>query len=160
MEKLEFKQIIELDSDNLNIITNWMYNWWGKDDGYTFEAVKCFIEHCFQKDRLPQTYGLFYDKRIIAMFQLAYEDLDVRTDIYPWLSNIYVDEAYRNKGVARILLQKVKETAKKQLDFSELYLYTEHIGLYEKFGWIYISDIDTHIKNPRIQRLYKLNLID
>ena len=39
---LEFKQLINIDEDTLNIISNWMYNWWGIKDGYSFEAVKCF----------------------------------------------------------------------------------------------------------------------
>lgn len=158
MNNLEFKQIIDIDKQNLDIMANWMYNWWGKEEGYTFDGVKCFLEHSFQKDRLPKTYGLFDNGRIIGMFQFTYEDLEVRPDIYPWLANLYVDEEYRNKGVARILLEKVNEITKTELEFNELYLFTKHIGLYEKFGWKYISDLDTYIKTPRIQRLYKLNI--
>jgi len=33
-----------------------------------------------------------------------------------------------------------------------------NIGLYEKFGWNYVSEIDTYSKEPRIQRLYRLDL--
>ena len=158
MDNLEFRQIIEIDNDNLDIMTNWMYKWWGKEEGYTFDGVKCFLEHSFQKNRLPKTYGLFHNGRIIGMFQFTYEDLEVRPDIYPWLANLYVDEEYRNKGIARILLEKVKEIAKSSTKFKELYLFTKHTGLYEKFDWEYISELDTHIKIPRIQRLYKLTL--
>jgi len=158
MDNLEFRQIIEIDNNNLDIMTNWMYKWWGQEDGYTFDGVKCFLEHSFQKDRLPKTYGLFHNGRIIGMFQFTYEDLEVRPDIYPWLANLYVDEEYRNKGIARVLLEKVKEIAKLSINFDEIYLYTEHIGLYEKFNWQYVSELDTYIKNPRIQRLYKLTL--
>lgn len=158
MDNLEFRQIIEIDKQNLDIMTNWMYNWWGKEDGYTFDSVKCFLEHSFLKDRLPKTFGLFHNGRIIGMFQFTYEDLEVRPDIYPWLANLYVDEEYRNKGIGRILLEKVNEISKTSLNFNELYLFTKHIGLYEKFGWVYISDLDTYTKNPRIQRLYKLDI--
>ena len=158
MENIEFKQIIELDNDNLNRIVNWMYNWWGIEEGYTFEAVKCYIKHSLLKNRLPQTYGIFLDKKIIGMYQLTYEDLGVRPDIYPWVANLYVDKEYRNKGFGRLLLENVKRTAKQITNFNEIYLYTEHVGLYEKFGWTYVSNIDTYIKNPRIQRLYKLDL--
>lgn len=160
MDNFEFRQITQIDSENLDIMTKWMYNWWGKEEGYTFEGVKCYMEHTFQKDRLPKTYGLFHNGRIIGMFQFIYEDLDVRPDIYPWLANLYVDEEYRNKGMARILIQKVNEVAKTTLEFKELYLYTKHIGLYEKFGWNYISELDTYTKQPRIQRLYKLDIKD
>lgn len=158
MNNLEFRQIIEIDDKNLEIMTDWMYNWWGQEEGYTFNSVKCFIKHSLQKTRLPKTYGLFSDGIIIGMFQFTYEDLEVRPDIYPWLANLYVDEEYRNKGVARLLLEKVNEIAKTELNFNELYLFTEHKGLYEKFGWEYVSELDTYLKTPRVQRLYKLKL--
>ena len=71
MDNLVFKQIIEIDDKNLEIMTNWMYKWWGKEEGYTFDSVKSFIKHSFQKDKLPKTYGLFSYGRIIGMFQFT-----------------------------------------------------------------------------------------
>jgi len=155
---LEFKQLINIDEDTLNIISNWMYNWWGIKDGYSFEAVKCFMQHSLQKDRLPKTYGLFLNDTIIGMFQLTYEDLAVRPDIYPWLANVYIDEKYRKMGYSKNLLEGVKTIAQNSTDFNELFLYTKHIGLYEKYGWKYISEIDTYKDESRIERLYKLDL--
>lgn len=156
--ELKFKQLINIDEEILNIITNWMYNWWGKTQNYSFEKVKCFMKYSMQKDRLPQTYGLFIDDNIIGIYQFLYEDLSVRPDIYPWLANVYIDEKYRKKGYGRKLLENVRRTAKESIKFDEIFLYTTHIGLYEKFGWTYISDIDTFNEETRIERLYKLNL--
>lgn len=155
---IELKQLIDIDEETLNKVSTWMYNWWGKKDGYTFEKVKCFMKHSMQTDRLPQTYGLFLNNKIIGMYQFTLEDLNVRPDIYPWLANVYIDEEYRNKGYARNLLENVKENVKRTIDFDELFLYTKHIGLYEKFGWEYISEIDTYNDDSRIERLYKLDL--
>lgn len=155
---IELKQLIDIDEETLNNVSTWMYNWWGKKDGYTFEKVKCFMKHSMQTDRLPQTYGLFLNNKIIGMYQFTLEDLNVRPDIYPWLANVYIDEEYRNKGYARNLLENVKENAKRTIDFDELFLYTKHIGLYEKFGWEYISKIDTYNDDSRIERLYRLDL--
>jgi len=153
-----FRKITSADEETLNTITTWFYEWWGKRDGYNFEAVRCFVEHSMQKDRLPQTYALFLDSKIIGICQLAYEDLSIRPDIYPWIANLYIDEEYRNKGYARILLENVNKTLKDNTEFEELFLYTKHIGLYEKFGWEFIGDLDTYNKEPRIQRLYRLKL--
>ena len=155
---LELKLLVDINEDTLNTMTTWMYNWWGKRDGYTFEAVKCFMKHSLQKDRLPQTYGLFLNNSIIGMFQIAYEDLSVRPDIYPWLANVYIDEQYRGKGYSKILLKNIKDIVSKTTDFKELFLYTKHIGLYEKYGWEFISEIDTYKEDSRIERSYKLNL--
>lgn len=158
MEQIEFKKLVNDNEKVLDKTTNWMYNWWGKREGYSFEEVKCFMEHSMQIDRLPQTYGLFLNNEIIGMYQFSYEDLSIRPDIYPWLANVYIDEKFRKKGYGRQLLENVKNTAKESINFDEIFLYTEHIDLYEKFGWIFVSDFDTFSKNPRIQRLYKLNL--
>lgn len=92
------------------------------------------MKNSLQKNRLPQTYGLFLDGNIIGMFQFTYEDLSVRPDIYPWLANVYIDEKYRKMGYGRKLLDNVKNMAKENTNFNELFLYTKHIGLYEKFG--------------------------
>ena len=156
--KIEIKKIIDLDEENLTTITNWMYSWWGISDGLSFEAVKCFMKHSMQEKRLPQTYGLFLENKLIGMYQLAYEDLVVRPDIYPWLINVYIDDAYRNKGYGRILIESVKKNARENLPFDEIYLYTKHKGLYEKFGWQFVSEVDTFKEDFRIQGLYKLDL--
>lgn len=110
------------------------------------------------ENRLPQTYGLFLDDKIIGIYQFGYEDLSVRPDIYPWLANVYIDENYRGKGYGRKLLETVNEIAQKNIDFDNIYLYTEHIGLYEKFGWVFVCEVDTFKKENRIERLYKLRL--
>lgn len=160
MEEVEIKKITEIDEDNLNRMTEWMYEWWGKEEMLTFEQVKSFVKHSMQEDRLPQTYGAFIKNNIVGMYQFSYEDLIARPDIYPWLANVYVDEEYRNKGIGRKLMESVRENAKHNVGFDELWLYTKHINLYEKFGCEYVCDIDTFNKEQRIQRLYKIKLQD
>jgi GNAT superfamily N-acetyltransferase len=71
------------------------------------------MKHSLQENRLPQTYGIFVDNKIVGMYQFAYEDLSIRPDIYPWLANVYIDEAYRNKGLCRKMMETVKENAEK-----------------------------------------------
>ena len=125
-----------------------MYNWWGQRDEYSKDAVKCFM----------QPYGVFLDNEIIGTYQFAYDDLSVRPDIYPWLANVYIDEKYRGKGYGRELLESVFDNAKENINFGEIFLYTKHIGLYEKFGWAFLEEVDTFKKEQRIERLYKLDL--
>lgn len=155
-QNLSLRKIIDIDEETLIKITTWMYEWWGKRDGYTFEGTKCFMKYSLQKERLPQTYGLFLDNKIIGMYQYALEDLGVRPDIYPWLANVYIDEEYRNMGYGRKLLESVKDTAKNLKEYNEIFLYTRHINLYEKFGFEFVGKIDTYKNENRIQRLYKM----
>lgn len=158
MEELEIRKITELSKDNLNKMAKWIYDWWGKNEALTLEQMRIFLKSGLQENRIPQTYGAFIGNDIVGMYQFLYEDLFVRPDIYPWLANVYVDNQYRNKGICRKLMESVRENAKQNISFKELWLYTKHTNLYEKFGWEYVCDIDTYNEEQRIQRLYKMEL--
>jgi len=141
----------------LDKITQWMYDWWGKEEGYAYEAVRSYMAHSLQQERLPQTFGLFLDDELIGMYQFTHEDLFVRPDIYPWLANVFIAPPYRQSGYGSYLLSTVRENAALHLASRELFLFTTHEGLYEKFGWSFIEEIDTFLQ-PRMQRLYRLHL--
>ncbi len=157
--KLEVKQIKDEKPEWIDIITEWMYQWWGKREGYRYDAVRCYVKYGLQEERLPQTFGLFLEDKLIGIYQFRLDDLFVRPDLYPWLANVYLDFPYRNKGYGGVLMESVRDHAKNLLSYREIYLYTTHIGLYEKYGWEFISEIDTYLCENRIQRLYKLKLI-
>ena len=155
---IEFKKLVKINKKTFNKIVKWLFDWWGKKRGYSLEQMNCYVEHSLNEDKLPIIYGLFLDGEIIGMYQFVYSDFEIRPDIYPWLANVYIDEKYRGKGYGRNLLEQVKDTAQKDISFNELFLYTKHNGLYEKFGFEFVQDFDTFSKEPRIQRLYKMNL--
>ena len=56
---IEIRQITEANDAIIDKIAGWMYHWWGEAEGFRYEAIRCYVEHGFQKKRLPQTYGLF-----------------------------------------------------------------------------------------------------
>ncbi len=154
-------EIIKLqDSKNavFEKVVEWNYNWWGKPEGKTLEEVRCIMEHSVNPERLPQTFVAMLDGEAVGMYQLSmHDDLSGRPDIYPWLINVYVDEKFRNKNICRRMMNTVKVNAKKA-NLTELYLYTNHIGLYEKFGWEFAEEVKTFKENSPVERLYKLSL--
>lgn len=152
----EIRKISAVTEAELERLTGWMYHWWGKQEGYEKEAIRCYLIHSMQRERLPQTFGLFVDENLVGMYQFTQGDLFVRPDLYPWLANVYVEEAYRKQGYGKHLLESVQENAKKYLSGGKLYLFTTHIGLYEKFGWEFMEELDTFLPEKRIQRLYRL----
>ena len=79
-----------------------------------------------------------------------------RPDIYPWLTNVYVDEKFRGQGISKILLNSVADNAR-ALGLSKLYLYTKHTNLYERYGWRFVEDVET-FEEPHIQQLFELDL--
>ena len=134
------------------------YNWLGIKNNESIEEIKCTFEHSLCKNKLPQTFVALIDGEPAGMYQLSMsDDLNSRPDLYPWLINVYVDEKFRGRNVARELMNTVKENAK-ELGLTELYLYTKHIGLYEKFGWKFIEEVKTFKDDSPVERLYKLEI--
>jgi GNAT superfamily N-acetyltransferase len=144
------------DAAHLDQMTDWMYEWWGRREGYSYEAVRANMAHSMQEERLPQTYGLFWDDKLVGMYQFTNGDLFPRPDLYPWLANLCVEQSCRGNGFGRFLIESVQDSAK-NAGLKELYLFTTHNGLYEKFGWTFVEEIDTFLE-PRMQRLYKIEL--
>ena len=155
-------RIIRLENNNddiINKICGWNYNWWEIKNNNSLEEVRCYFKHSLCKDnRLPQTFIALIKDDPVGMYQISMsDDLVSRPDIYPWLVNVYVDEKRRGNGICRKLMNTVKENAK-NIGLNELYLYTKHVGFYEKFGWKFIEEVNTFKDGSSMERLYKLDI--
>ena len=155
---MEIIRLETYENDIFEKIVKWNYNWWGEKNSKSIEAVAYLFKHSICRDRLPQTFVALSDGEPVGMYQLSMnDDLFGRPDIYPWLINVYVDEAYRGRQVCRAMMETVRENAR-LAGLNELFLYTSHVGLYEKFGWEFIENVKTFNGDSPEERLYRLKI--
>lgn len=98
----------------------------------------CITHSINAKDSLPQWYVLEKDNKIIGCAGLITNDFISRMDLYPWVCAIFIDEKHRGNSYGALLIEKAKQDTKKA-GFKNLYLCTDHIGFYEKYGFNYLG---------------------
>ena len=82
---------------------------------------------------------------LIGFISIFPTDGDEREDLSPWYATMYVKEEFRGKGYSKILNSAILEEAKKR-GFKKLYLKTDLINYYEKFGAIFLDTLNNDEK--------------
>ena len=164
--RLELKVIDNIEGEEFETLNNWFYHWWGKKYGRSEEYVKEYLRrNVLAKSNgnsnntfgVPEVYGIFQDGILVATFSFTMCDTEERTDLYPWLADVYVDEEYRGLGISRFLIKSAIKKAKEK-GLKCLYCYTAHDSLYEKYGFKFVELIKTEDEENFYERLYKIDL--
>lgn len=114
------------------------------------------INNCITTSNpLPHWYLLEIEDTIIGCAGLITNDFISRMDLYPWICSLYIEKEHRGHGYGSFLIEKAKEDAKKG-GFSSIFLCTDHIGYYEKYGFTYLA-IGYHPWNES-SRIYMAHL--
>ena len=87
---------------------------------------------------------LLDDNNLVGFISLFEKDGE-KIDLKPWYATMYVKEEYRGNGYSKILNKAILEEAKKR-GFKKVYLKSDLTNYYEKFGAIYIEDLNNKEK--------------
>lgn len=90
--------------------------------------------------------------KIVAGLGVIENDFHDRKDLAPNVCAVYTEEAYRCRGIAGRLLNMTVEDCRKK-GISPLYLVTDHIGFYERYGWEYLCMVRFN-DEPELSRMY------
>lgn len=109
----------------------WFHEKWGIPlNAYLESMDECLAEG----NPVPQWYVATEDNRMIGGLGVIENDFHDRKDLAPNVCAVYTEEDRRRRGVAGALLHYVCADMKEK-GIDTLYLVTDHIGFYERYGW-------------------------
>ena len=96
---------------------------------------------------------LLQDDTLVGFISIFPHDCDEKPDLFPWYATMYVKEEFRGNGYSKLLNEAILKEAKSR-GFTKIYLKTDLINYYEKFGANYIETLKSG------EKLYYFNLSD
>lgn len=83
------------------------------------------------------------DGKVVGMASVLKEDYYPTPDIFPWVSSIFVSEDYRGQRISGKLIEAANMYLKDR-GFTKSYIPSDHVGLYEHYGYQYVRDITNY----------------
>lgn len=113
-------------------------NWASPDSMDVYDD--CMRNAATPEIRLPQWYLLTEsnspEARIVGCAGLITNDFISRMDLYPWLCALFVEPDFRGNNYGKVLIERCVCDAGR-MGYPEIFLATDHIGYYERFGFEY-----------------------
>ncbi len=127
----------------------WFHLKWGiARDAYEESMQTCIRE----ETAVPQWYVVLKGETIIAGVGVIENDFHERKDLTPNVCALYVEEEYRNQGIAGQLLEFVYKEFR-SFGISTLYLLTDHTSFYERYGWEFLCMVQGS-EEAEMSRMY------
>jgi len=130
------------------IAAEWFHENWGVPK----EAYLECMDNYLNGDTEYGWYLCLSGERIIAGLGVIENDFHDRKDLKPNVCAVWTDAKYRNLGIAGNLLKLVVEDMRSK-GITPLYLVTDHIGFYERYGWEFLCMAQGD-DEPEMTRVY------
>ena len=127
---------------------SWFHSKWGIPKEAYLECMNAYLDN-------ETDHGWYFclcDGKIVAGMGVIENDFHDRKDLAPNVCAVYTEEDYRCKGIAGNLLNMVVEDMRHK-GISPIYLVTDHIGFYERYGWEFLCMVQGD-DEPEMTRMY------
>ena len=137
--------------------------WIDKIRACDWSAAK-YLANLLEQDKFHEVLGegnlflMVEEENVVAFCTLTRKDCIDDDSLFPWIGFVFTSQEYRGQRYSGVVIDYACNKAKEQ-GFDTVYLATDHIGLYEKYGFSYIeSRMDVYNEMSRIycRKLYGL----
>ena len=97
------------------------------------------------------------EDRLLSFCTYTERDEIQPTELTPWMGFVYTFPAYRGHRYVGLLFEEVERIAR-EAHVSEVYISTDHIGLYEKYGCSFLCMMNDIHGNP--SRVYVKRILE
>mgnify|MGYP002799755649 CR=1 FL=1 len=111
----------------------WFHQKWGIPQA----VYAASMADCLQRGGIPLCYLVLDGDTLVAGAGVIANDFHLRRDLSPNVCAVYVEEAYRRRGIAKAMLDFVCRDLR-DMGLATLYLLTDHTSFYEHCGWRFL----------------------
>ena len=145
----DYSYITLRDKPNLkDAAAEWFHSNWGVPKEAYLECMNAYLN----KETEYGWYLCLDGEKIVGGLGVIENDFHDRKDLKPNVCAVWTSEEYRNQGIAGKLLNLVVEDMRSK-GISPLYLVSDHIGFYEKYGWEFLCMAQGD-DEPEMTRVY------
>jgi RimJ/RimL family protein N-acetyltransferase len=114
-------------------------------EGCDWGAAK-FLATLLKEDRFFEmlggegdTYLLMDGQKLVSFLTLTKQDVIRDESMFPWIGFVFTQPEYRGHRYSEKLMNYAENVAKAQ-GHTHVYVATDHVGLYEKYGYEYLEN--------------------
>lgn len=126
----------------------WFHGNWGVPKEAYLECMNDYLNN-------ETEYGWYLcldGEKIVGGLGVIENDFHDRKDLKPNVCAVWISEEYRKQGIAGNLLNLVVEDMRAK-GITPLYLVSDHIGFYERYGWEFLCMAQGD-DEPEMTRVY------
>ena len=126
----------------------WFHEKWGVSEDAYLACMDSYLN-----GRTEYGWYLCLDGgRIVGGLGVIKNDFHERKDLTPNVCAVYTEQDFRGQGIAGTLLSFAVDDMRSK-GISPLYLVTDHVGFYERYGWEFLCMVRCEDK-PETSRMY------
>jgi len=112
----------------------WFHEKWGVPEAAYIQHMSAYVH-----GETENAWALCLDgDRIVGGLGVVDNDFHDRPDLSPNICAVYTEEDCRGRGIAGRLLERMVEVMR-SAGVSPVYLVTDHVGFYERYGWEFMG---------------------